>query len=178
MDLIQYVKITLLCRICYNNDAVKITLLLVGATDKKYLNEGITDYQKRLVHYLPFEMRVIADIKNSRSLTADQQKEREGKAILDLVSTGDELVLLDVEGAEYSSPGLAGWIEKRMLSGTRQVIFVVGGPYGFSEAVYKRADSKMSLSRLTFPHQLVRLLFIEQLYRAMTIIKGEPYHHA
>lgn len=152
--------------------------MLVGATDKKYLLEGIEDYQKRLIHYLPFEIRVIADIKNSRNLTADQQKEREGKAILDLVSTGDELVLLDVEGIEFSSAGLASWIEKRMVVGTRQLIFVVGGPYGFSEAVYKRADSKMSLSRLTFPHQLVRLLFIEQLYRAMTIIKGEPYHHA
>jgi 23S rRNA (pseudouridine1915-N3)-methyltransferase len=157
---------------------VRITLLLVGTTDKKYLLEGIDDYQKRLIHYLPFEIRVIADIKNSRHLSADQQKEREGKAILDQVSTGDELVLLDVDGTELSSPGLAGWIQKRMLAGTKQVIFVVGGPYGFSEAVYKRADSKISLSRLTFPHQLVRLIFIEQLYRAMTIIKGEPYHHA
>ena len=157
---------------------MRITFMLVGATDKKYLLEGIEDYQKRLIHYLPFDIKVIADIKNSRNLSADQQKEREGKAILDLVSTGDELVLLDVEGAEFSSPGLANWIEKRMLAGTRQLIFVVGGPYGFADAVYKRADNKMSLSRLTFPHQLVRLLFIEQLYRAMTIIKGEPYHHA
>jgi 23S rRNA (pseudouridine1915-N3)-methyltransferase len=157
---------------------VRITLLLVGATDKKYLLEGIEDYQKRLIHYLPFEIRVIADIKNSRHLSSDQQKEREGKAILDQVSAGDELVLLDVEGAELSSTGLAGWVQKRMLAGTRQVAFVVGGPYGFSDAVYKRADSKMSLSKLTFPHQLVRLIFIEQLYRAMTIIKGEPYHHA
>jgi len=157
---------------------MRITFMLVGATDKKYLLEGIEDYQKRLIHYLPFEIKVIADIRNSRNLTADQQKEREGKAILDLVLTGDELVLLDVEGAEFTSPGLTNWIEKRMLAGTRQLIFVVGGPYGFSEAVYKRADSKMSLSRLTFPHQLVRLLFIEQLYRTMTIIKGEPYHHA
>jgi 23S rRNA (pseudouridine1915-N3)-methyltransferase len=157
---------------------VRITLLLIGATDKNYLNEGITDYQKRLIHYLPFEIRVIADIKNSRNLSAEQQKEREGKALLDLVTTGDELVLLDVGGTEFSSTGLANWIEKRMVAGTRQLIFVVGGAYGFSEAVYKRADSKLSLSKLTFPHQLVRLLFVEQLYRAMTIIKGEPYHHA
>jgi len=157
---------------------MRISFMLVGATDKKYLQEGIEDYRTRLIHYLPFEIKVIADIKNSRNLSADQQKEREGKDILDLVSTGDELVLLDVEGAEFSSSGLANWIEKRMLAGTRQLIFVVGGPYGFSDAVYKRANSKMSLSRLTFPHQLVRLLFIEQLYRAMTIIKGEPYHHA
>jgi 23S rRNA (pseudouridine1915-N3)-methyltransferase len=160
------------------NDAVRITLLLVGITDKKYLIEGIEDYQKRLIHYLPFEIKVIADVKNSRNLTEDQQKEREGKSILDQVSNGDELILLDVGGIELSSTGLAGWIEKRMIAGTRQIIFVVGGPYGFSESVYKRADTKMSLSRLTFPHQLVRLLFIEQLYRAMTIIKGEPYHHA
>ena len=157
---------------------MRITLLLIGATDKNYLMEGITDYQRRLVHYLPFEIKVIPDIKNSRSLTDDQQKEREGKALLDLVSQGDELVLLDVGGIELSSPGLASWIEKRMLSGTRHLIFTVGGAYGFSEAVYNRADLKMSLSKLTFPHQLVRLLFMEQLYRAMTIIKGEPYHHA
>jgi 23S rRNA (pseudouridine1915-N3)-methyltransferase len=176
-DLIQYVKITLLCSFCTNNQAVRITLLLIGATDKNYLNEGIADYQKRLIHYLPFEIRVIADIKNSRNLSVEQQKEREGKALLDLVSAGDELILLDVGGTEFSSPGLANWIEKKMLSGARQLIFVVGGPYGFSEAVYKRSNSKMSLSRLTFPHQLVRLLFVEQLYRAMTIIKGEPYHH-
>ena len=157
---------------------MRVTLLLVGTTDKKYLIEGIEDYQKRLIHYLPFEIKVIADVKNSRNLTEDQQKEREGKSILDQVTGGDELILLDVGGVELSSTGLAGWIEKRMVAGTRQLIFVVGGPYGFSDAVYKRADTRMSLSRLTFPHQLVRLLFIEQLYRAMTIIKGEPYHHA
>ncbi|MCL4483765.1 MAG: 23S rRNA (pseudouridine(1915)-N(3))-methyltransferase RlmH [Bacteroidetes bacterium] len=157
---------------------MRITLLLIGATDKKYLNEGIEEYQKRLNHYLPFEIRVIADIKNNRHLSADQQKEREGKLLLDQVTSGDELILLDVEGTELSSPGLANWIEKKMLSGTRNLIFVVGGPYGFHESVYKRADSKISLSKLTFPHQLVRLLFVEQLYRAMTIIKGEPYHHA
>lgn len=157
---------------------MRITLLLIGATDKNYLNDGIADYQRRLIHYLPFEIRVIADIKNSRNLTDEQQKERQGKSLLDLVSTGDELVLLDVGGAEVSSAGFANWIEKRMVAGTRQLIFVVGGAYGFSEAVYKRADSRISLSRMTFPHQLVRLLFVEQLYRAMTIIKGEPYHHA
>lgn len=151
--------------------------MLVGATDKKYVAEGIEDYQKRLVHYLPFEIKVLSDIKNSRHLSEDQLKEKEGKAILDLMAPGDEMVLLDVSGLELSSPALAGWIEKRMVAGTRQLVFVVGGAYGFSEAVYKRADSKLSLSKLTFPHQLVRLLFVEQLYRAMTIIKGEPYHH-
>jgi len=176
-NFIPCAKITLLCKFSHKNDAVRITLLLVGATDKKYLLEGIEDYRKRLIHYLPFEMKVIADIKNNRNLPAEQQKEKEGKAILEQVSTGDELVLLDVEGVELTSPGLAAWTEKRMVAGTRQVVFVVGGPYGFSESVYRRADSKMSLSKLTFPHQLVRLLFVEQLYRAMTIIRGEPYHH-
>lgn len=157
---------------------MKIIFLLVGSTDKKYLLEGVEDYQKRLIHYLPFEIKVIPDIRNSRHLSEEQQKEREGKAILDQVASADELVLLDVVGTEFSSPGLAAWIEKKMIAGMRQIIFVVGGPYGFSDAVYKRADSKMSLSKLTFPHQLVRLLFVEQLYRAMTIIRGEPYHHA
>lgn len=157
---------------------MKIIFLLVGSTDKKYLLEGVEDYQKRLIHYLPFEIKVIPDIRNSRHLSEEQQKEREGKAILDQVASADELVLLDVVGTEFSSPGLAAWIEKKMIAGMRQLIFVVGGPYGFSDAVYKRADSKMSLSKLTFPHQLVRLLFVEQLYRAMTIIRGEPYHHA
>jgi len=168
------ITLELLCQL----GEMKIIFLLVGSTDKKYLLEGVEDYQKRLVHYLPFEVKVIPDIRNSRHLSEEQQKEREGKAILDQVATGDELVLLDVGGTEFSSPGLAAWIEKRMIAGTRQIIFTVGGPYGFSDAVYKRADSKMSLSRLTFPHQLVRLLFVEQLYRAMTIIRGEPYHHA
>jgi len=177
-DFILYAKITLLCSFSVNLDDMKIVFLLVGSTDKNYLQEGVADYQKRLIHYLPFEIRVIPDIRNSRHLSAEQQMEREGKAILDQVSTGDELVLLDVAGVEFSSTGLAAWIEKKMVAGTRQLIFAVGGPYGFSEAVYKRADSKLSLSRLTFPHQLVRLLFIEQLYRAMTIIRGEPYHHA
>ena len=153
-------------------------MLLVGSTDKKYLIEGIEDYKKRLIHYLPFDIRVIPDIKNSRHLTSDQQNEKEGKALLDLVSPGDELILLDVDGVEFSSAGFAGLIEKRMVSGIKQLTFAVGGPYGFSEAVCKRADKRISLSRLTFPHQLVRLLFIEQLYRVMTIIKGEPYHHA
>lgn len=176
-DFMPFAKIALLYRFCYNNCAVKITLLMVGSTDRKYLNEGISDYQNRIIHYLPFEIRIIPDLKNSRHLSEVQQKDREGKAILDQVSTSVELVLLDVEGNEYSSPGLAGWIEKKMVAGTKQVIFVIGGPYGFSEEVYRRADSKMSLSRLTFPHQLVRLLFVEQLYRTMTIIRGEPYHH-
>lgn len=156
---------------------MKITLLLIGSTDRKYLKEGIDDYLKRVSFYLPFEMRIIPDIKNNRNLSPSQQKEKEGKAILDLVSQGDLLILLDEQGNELSSTGFTKWIEKKMVTGTRQLTFVIGGPYGFSDAVYQRADSKISLSKMTFPHQLVRLIFAEQLYRAMTIIKGEPYHH-
>ncbi len=151
--------------------------MLIGSTDRKYLKEGIDDYLKRVSFYLPFEMRIIPDIKNNRNLSPSQQKEKEGKAILDLVSQGDLLILLDEQGNELSSTGFAKWIEKKMVTGTRQLTFVVGGPYGFSDEVYQRADSKISLSKMTFPHQLVRLIFAEQLYRAMTIIKGEPYHH-
>lgn len=151
--------------------------MLIGSTDRKYLKEGIDDYLKRVSFYLPFEMRIIPDIKNNRNLSPSQQKEKEGKAILDLVSQGDLLILLDEQGNELSSTGFTKWIEKKMVTGTRQLTFVIGGPYGFSDAVYQRADSKISLSKMTFPHQLVRLIFAEQLYRAMTIIKGEPYHH-
>ncbi|MCE1197818.1 MAG: 23S rRNA (pseudouridine(1915)-N(3))-methyltransferase RlmH [Marinilabiliales bacterium] len=152
-------------------------MLLIGSTDKNYLKEGIEDYRNRIIHYLPFELKVIPDIKNSKNLTEDQQKEREGKAILDLVATGDDLILLDAGGLEMTSPGMSAWLQKKMVAGTRHLVFVVGGPYGFSEAVVKRADAKLSLSKLTFPHQLVRLIFVEQLYRALTIMRGEPYHH-
>jgi 23S rRNA (pseudouridine1915-N3)-methyltransferase len=156
---------------------VKITLLLIGSTDKKYIKEGVEDYLKRVTFYVPFEMKIIPDIKNNRNLTPQQQKEKEGKALLDLITSGEELVLLDEQGLEMSSVGFAKWIEKRMINGSKQLTFLIGGPYGFSEAVYQRADCKISFSKMTFPHQLIRLIFAEQLYRAMTIIKGEPYHH-
>ena len=156
---------------------MKITLLLIGSTDKKYIKEGIEDYLKRVAFYVPFEMKIIPDIKNNRNLTPQQQKDKEGKALLDLITSGDELVLLDEQGMEMSSVGFSKWIEKRMVNGSKQLTFLIGGPYGFSEAVYQRADSKISFSKMTFPHQLIRLIFAEQLYRAMTIIKGEPYHH-
>ena len=156
---------------------MKITLLLIGATDKKFLKEGVEDYLKRVTFYLPFESKIIPDIRNNRNLTRDQQKEREGKAILDSVAPGDELFLLDEKGKELSSSQFAQWIEKRLISGSRQIVFVIGGPYGFSPEVYARSNGLLSLSKMTFPHQLVRLIFAEQLYRALTIIKGEPYHH-
>jgi len=156
---------------------VKILLLTIGNTDKKYMKEGIDDYNKRLSFYIPFEMKVIPDIKNRSSLSEELQKEKEGLLILNQVSPGDYLILLDERGNEYSSVGFSRWIEKKMIAGTRQLIFVIGGPYGFSNTVYQRSDTKISMSKLTFSHQMVRLIFVEQIYRAMTIIKNEPYHH-
>jgi 23S rRNA (pseudouridine1915-N3)-methyltransferase len=156
---------------------VKILVLFLGKTDKSYIKEGIDDYVNRINYYLPFEVRIIPDLKKSRNLPTDVQRVREGQLILDQINKGDQLVLLDERGREYSSIEFSRWIEKKMISGIRQLIFVVGGPYGLSDEVYQRADCKISLSKLTFSHQMVRMIFIEQLYRAMTIIKNEPYHH-
>ena len=156
---------------------MKILLLFLGKTDKKYVKEGIEDYVSRIGFYLPFEVKVIQDMKKSSNLSADLQKEKEGQLILEQVNKGDHLVLLDERGLEFTSPELSKWIEKKMISGIRQLVFAIGGPYGFSKAVYQRADHQISLSRLTFSHQMVRMIFVEQLYRAMTIIKNEPYHH-
>ena len=156
---------------------VKILLITIGNTDKKYMKEGIDDYVKRLSFYIPFEIRIIPDIKNRSSLSAELQKEKEGQLILNQVSSGDHVVLLDERGVELSSIEFSKWIEKKMIAGLRQVVFVIGGPYGFSKAVYQRSDSEISLSKMTFSHQMVRLIFVEQVYRAMTIIKNEPYHH-
>ena len=157
--------------------SVKILLLTIGNTDKKYMKEGIDDYVKRISFYIPFEMKVIPDIKNRSSLSEELQKEKEGQLILSHVSSGDYLVLLDERGTEFSSVEFSKWIEKKMIAGTRQVIFVIGGPYGFSNAAYQRSDIKISMSKMTFSHQMVRMIFVEQIYRAMTIIKNEPYHH-
>jgi 23S rRNA (pseudouridine1915-N3)-methyltransferase len=156
---------------------VKILVLFLGKTDKQYIKEGIDDYVKRIGFYLPFEMKVIPDLKNSSNLSEDLQKEKEGQLILEQVNKGDQLILLDERGQEFSSVEFSKWIEKKMIAGIRQLVFAVGGPYGFSEAVYQRADHKISLSKLTFSHQMVRMIFVEQLYRAITIIKNEPYHH-
>jgi len=156
---------------------VKILLLAIGATDKTYMKEGINDYLKRLSFYIPFEMKVIPDLKNRQSLSFDLQREKEGQLILSQVLPGDHLILLDEHGDSYSSIEFSKWIQKKMATGLRQLVFVIGGPYGFSKAVYQRSDGKISLSEMTFSHQMVRMIFIEQLYRAMTIIKNEPYHH-
>ena len=156
---------------------MKILLLTIGNTDKSYMREGIDDYVKRLSFYLPFEMKVIPDIKNRSTLSVEIQKEREGQLILNQVQPGDHLILLDERGIDFSSVDFSKWMEKKMVAGIRQLVFVIGGPYGFSKMVYERSDFKLSLSRLTFSHQMVRLIFLEQVYRAMTILKNEPYHH-
>lgn len=156
---------------------MEIRLLTVGKTSVKFVKEGIEEYSGRLRHYVNFSIESVADIRNTRKMTETQQKEAEGKSLLDNLSPSDFVVLLDEHGREYTSPDFASWLEKRMAAGYKRIIFIVGGPYGFSPEVYKRADAKLSLSLMTFPHELIRLLFVEQLYRAFTILRGEPYHH-
>jgi 23S rRNA (pseudouridine1915-N3)-methyltransferase len=156
---------------------MKVKLLMVGKTVQDYIIKGFNDYQQRLVHYLPYETKVIPDVKNTKNLDIEQQKIKEGELILNQVQNSDFVVLLDENGKELSSVNFAHWIEKQMFTGLKNVVFVIGGAYGFSASVYKRSNFKLSLSKMTFSHQMVRLLFIEQLYRAMTILKGEPYHH-
>lgn len=156
---------------------MKLHLLVVGRTVDKQLDALIRDYVGRIKHYLPFEMEVIPELKNAKSLTFDQQKEREGELILKSLKDGDWVVLLDEGGREFRSIEFARHLEQRQASVARRMVFIVGGPYGFSKAVYAVAQEKLSLSRMTFSHQMVRLFIVEQLYRAMTILKGEPYHH-
>jgi len=154
-----------------------ITLLVVGKTDSKELHDLIRSYENRLKHYIRFEFQVIPDLKNSKNLSKQQQKEKEGVSILKILKDSDALVLLDEKGKQFSSIEFAQMLQKRMNSGIKSLVFVIGGPYGFSEAVYKRAQEKMSLSKMTFSHQMIRLFFVEQLYRGFTILKNEPYHH-
>ena len=156
---------------------MKIVFLVIGKTDESYLDTGILKYIKRLEHYVPFEMKIIPDIKNRKTLTEEQQKKAEGELILSNINIGDDLVLLDENGKTFSSVAFSQWIEKQMNIGSKRMIFVVGGPYGFSKEVYAKAKFKISLSEMTFSHQMIRLIFVEQLYRAFTIMKGEPYHH-
>ena len=151
---------------------MKIALIVIGKTDAGYFVEAINEYKNRLVHYIPFEMEVIPDIKNVKNLSESQQKEKEGDLILKALQPGDYLVLLDEKGKEFTSVQFSTYIERKT-----HTVFVVGGPYGFSDAVYKAAAEKISLSKMTFSHQMIRLIFIEQLYRAMTILNNEPYHH-
>ncbi|GHA35076.1 ribosomal RNA large subunit methyltransferase H [Salinimicrobium marinum] len=154
-----------------------IKLLSIGKTDDTALKNLIDTYVNRLGHYNKFEFEVIPDLKKTKHLDTEQQKTKEGKLILDKIAPSDFLVLLDENGKQFSSEGFSEYIQKRLNSGMKQLIFVIGGPYGFSEEVYSRAQSKLSLSKMTFSHQMVRLFFVEQLYRAFTILKNEPYHH-
>lgn len=156
---------------------MKISLLVIGKTEADYLKKGIDIYLKRLKHYVPFSMDLIPALKNTKNLTEEQQKQKEGELILSQIKPGEILILLDEKGKQYSSVKFARYMEKMMIAGTRSIVFVVGGPYGFSEQVYQKANNKISLSDMTFSHQMVRLIFVEQIYRAMTILKGEPYHH-
>ena len=155
---------------------MKTLLILVGKTTDKHFQAGITDYVERIGHYMPFELVTIPELKNTKSLSEEQQKTAEGELILKQVQPSDTLVLLDEHGKELRSIELAKWLEQKQQT-ARRLVFVIGGPYGFSEAIYKRANEQLSLSKLTFSHQMVRLVFTEQIYRACTIIKGEPYHH-
>lgn len=155
---------------------MKTLLLMVGKTVDKHLSAAVDDYVGRISHYMPFATAVVPELKNTRSLSREQQKEREGELIMRELTQQDTVVLLDERGSELTSTELAAWLERRQQT-ARRLVVVIGGPYGFSEQVYRRADERLSLSRLTFSHQMVRLIAVEQLYRACTIIKGEPYHH-
>jgi 23S rRNA (pseudouridine1915-N3)-methyltransferase len=156
---------------------MKIKLLVIGKTDDKNLLQLISTYQNRLQHYIKFELEVIPDIKNAKNLSQLQQKEKEGQLILGKLQSSDQLILLDEKGKELRSLEFANWLQKKMNSGIKQLVLVIGGPYGFSESVYKKASGKISLSKMTFSHQMIRLFMVEQLYRGFTILKNEPYHH-
>lgn len=156
---------------------MKITLLTVGKTDRDWVRQGLDIYVSRLKHYIPFVMTEIPELKNVSSLSKDQIKTREGELILKNIRPTDDVILLDERGKQYSSMEFAKALQDKISYIGKDIVFVIGGAYGFSEDVYRRADSKMSLSKMTFSHQMVRAIFAEQIYRAFTIMKGEPYHH-
>ena len=155
---------------------MKTVLIQVGKTTSKHFIAGINDYVERINHYMPFEVATIPELKNTKKLTEDQQKQTEGELILKQLQPTDTVVLLDEHGREYRSIEFARWLEQKQQT-ARRLVFVIGGPYGFSKDVYARANEQVSLSKMTFSHQMIRLTFTEQIYRACTIIKGEPYHH-
>lgn len=156
---------------------MNIKLIAIGKTDNEALKSLILEYQKRLSFYISFDFECIPDLKNSKNLSESQQKEKEGELILSKLTPSDYLVLLDENGKTFSSENYALFLQKKMNMGLKTLALVIGGPYGFSEEVYKRGNEKLSLSEMTFSHQMIRLFFIEQTYRAMTILKNEPYHH-
>jgi 23S rRNA (pseudouridine1915-N3)-methyltransferase len=156
---------------------MNIKLIAIGKTDNKNLQSLIYEYQKRVSFYIKFDLEVIPDVKNVKSLSENQQKEKEGELILAKITPTDQLILLDENGKAFSSLAFSEELQKKMNSGVKTLVFVIGGPYGFSDAVYAKANGKIALSLMTFSHQMVRLFFIEQLYRGFTILKNEPYHH-
>jgi len=156
---------------------MKIKLLAIGKTDNKHLIQLIEEYQNRLKHYIKFELEIIPDIKNVKNLSEIQQKDKEGELILLKLQNTDQLVLLDDKGKDFSSIQFSQYLQKKMNSGIKQLVLVIGGPYGFSDTVYKKSNGKISLSKMTFSHQMIRLFAVEQIYRAFTILKNEPYHH-
>lgn len=156
---------------------MKIVIIAVGKTSTGYVACGVEEFLKRTNRYVPTELLVIPDVKSSKALSEDAQKQQEGRSIISALQPGDIVTLLDERGKELTSREFSLMIERRMVQGIKRLVFVIGGPYGFSNEVYERADSKLSLSRMTFTHEMVRLFFMEQIYRAMTIMRGEPYHH-
>lgn len=156
---------------------MKITLLTIGKTEDKYLLEGLDIYLKRLKHYISFKILEIPELKGTKSLSREQQKSKESELIFKNIHSSDHVILLDEKGQEFSSKQFSNFLNKKMVGGQQHLVFIVGGPYGFSEEIYLRSNEKISLSRMTYSHQMIRLLFTEQLYRAYTILKGEPYHH-
>ena len=158
-------------------EGMNIELIVVGKTDSREVEALVEMYAKRVNHYCKFSITTIADVRNTRNMAASRQKQLEGEAIMKLITEGDYVVLMDERGQQYTSMEYAQWLQKRMLSGVKRLALVIGGPYGFSEEVYARTNQKISLSKMTFSHQIVRAIFAEQLYRAFTILNNEPYHH-
>ena len=156
---------------------MKVQLIAIGKMNDAPLVQAVEKYMKRLVHYIPFQFITIPDVKTTRAMTEQRQKDTEGHSILSAIDSRDYVVLLDERGKEFTSREFAAYVDKKTLSLPGNLVFVIGGPYGFSQEVYDRANDKISLSRMTFSHEMVRLFFVEQLYRAMTILRGEPYHH-
>lgn len=156
---------------------MKTILLAVGRTVEPYYIAAINEYVQRTKRYIPFDIEIIPELKNTKSLSAEQQKEREADLILKALQPGDTVVLLDEAGKEFRSVDFATWMERKLAATGKRLVFIIGGPYGFSERIYRIAGEKLSLSKMTFSHQMIRMIFVEQLYRAMTILRGEPYHH-
>ena len=156
---------------------MRIQVMFVGKTTGKLFQEAISNYQQRLTHYVPFAIEEVPDLKNTKNLTEEQQKEKEADMVLDRLQSGDVLVLLDERGKEFTSREFSTFLENKMQTVSKRLVLLIGGPYGFSQRIYDAAQGKISLSKMTFSHQMVRLFLVEQIYRAFTIMRGEPYHH-